>query len=159
MIQGMYTVCHMVRICGAPQIREYLAIYHIYTYSVSLWYGFLECRPASNQLVPCQPFRIAGSCISTYEQLCTSLVCAPCSLQAEWMGITGQQMTAMGWKFIPGNDIAGFYWSPSCQYIGVGVAGISELELPVYRSPNIPEHPNMPNPGTPGTHCQKSVIN
>jgi len=91
-------------------------------------------------------------------------------------------MTAMGWQIIPGNDIAGFYWSQSCRYIGVGAASILEselpvyqsqscwyigvraasisgLELPVYWSPDIPEHPNIPNPGTPGTDCQKSVIN
>jgi len=71
-------------------------------------------------------------------------------------------MTAMGWQIIPGNDIASFYRSRSCRYIGVGAASISESELPVYRSgaasisgselpvywsPDIPEHPNMPNPG------------
>jgi len=53
----------------------------------------------------------------------------------------------MGWQIIPGNDIASFYRSRSCryigvgvavyrswscQYIGVGVARISESELPVY---------------------------
>jgi len=38
-------------------------------------------------------------------------------------------MTAMGRQIIRGNDIA----------------GISESELPVYQSPDIPEHPNMPN--------------
>jgi len=38
---------------------------------------------------------------------------------------------------------------PVC--IGAGVASISESELLVYWSPDIPEHHNMPNLGTPGT--------
>jgi len=43
------------------------------------------------------------------------------------VGITGQQMTAMVQQIIQAKEIAGFYQSQQCRYIGVGAAGILEF--------------------------------
>ena len=136
-------------------------LYHIYTYRCIPMIRIPECLPASNPPVQCRPFWVAGSCISAYYPFCRKLAC----------GVSGHPWTT--------NDCHGtanytsqrncwfllklamlIYRSWSCRYFEVGVAGISESEWPVYRSPSdIPEHPNMPNLGTPGTHYKKPVIN
>ena len=43
-------------------------------------------------------------------------------------------MAAMVWKIIQAKEIAGFYRSRQCRYIGVGAAGILKSVWPVYRS-------------------------
>ena len=50
------------------------------------------------------------------------------------MGIPGQQMAAMVRQIIQAKEIAVFYRSRQCRYIGVRAAGILKSEWPVYQS-------------------------